>query len=394
MQHRPLLASALALALAAACSDSGHSGHAGHSDHADHSDPTGADVHGQDDRGFVFLDPQHPAHPNWADLGDIELGDTAHTTVRMRNVEDHPITIDTVLSGCSCTAPEISAVTESGERIVGNARASSKALVVPPGATVELALSVDSRLSPARNKDKLVLVRLTTDDEHDPYLSIELRMKVVSAFQSAPPELDLQRVARNGGAMGTVEIAAIGESGRRLIEVLETPPELGATLLEGREMGLSPLWTLHVTLRAPLPLGPQERVLRLSTSHESGIGEGRPFEVKVRWNAVEDVEVVPPRILFLADPALGREVGRVELFSRLAGARLRIVQASVAGPSTDGLEVTFEPALTELDSEGKASRWRVTVDPRGRTGPIDGTLTILTDDPTVPRFDVPMLRRR
>ncbi len=35
MQHRPLLASALALALAAACSDSGHSGHAGHSDHAE-----------------------------------------------------------------------------------------------------------------------------------------------------------------------------------------------------------------------------------------------------------------------------------------------------------------------------------------------------------------------
>jgi hypothetical protein len=135
-------------------------------------------------------------------------------------------------------------------------------------------------------------------------------------------------------------------------------------------------------------------VLRLSTSHESGIGEGRPYEVKVRWNAVEDVEVVPPRLLFLADPALGREVGRVELFARLAGSRVRLVQATVAGSSVEGLEVTFEPALSELDSEGKSSRWRVTVDPRGRTGPIDGTLTILTDDPAFPRFDVPMVRRR
>ena len=104
--------------------------------------------------------------------------------------------------------------------------------MVPPRAVVELVVHVDSRLSPARNKDKLGVVRLTTDDEHDPYLSIELRMKVTSAFQCVPAELDLQRIARNGGALGRVDIAAIGDSGRRLLDVLETTPEIGATLAE------------------------------------------------------------------------------------------------------------------------------------------------------------------
>ena len=367
--------------------------HAGHEHGASGDDHGGAEVHGQDERGFVFLDPQHPAHPNWADIGDLELGETATTTVRMRNVEDHPITIDSVLAGCSCTTPSIAAITSSGERIVGDARASSRVLVVPPQAVVELELHVDSRLSPARNKDKLVVVRLTTDDEHDPYLSIELRMKVTSAFQCVPAELDLQRIARNGGALGRVDIAAIGDSGRRLLEVLETTPEIGATLAEANPMGVSPVWSLHVTVRPPLPLGAQERILRIGTSHASGVGEGRPYEIKVRWTATEDVEVSPARMLFLRDGTLGRELAQTELFARLAGQTIAITGSSIEGPGTEGLVVQVEPAAPVAD--GRSARWRISVDPGAgkQLGKLEGRVILTTDDASYPRFEIPIARR-
>jgi hypothetical protein len=388
--------------LLSGCSEDAHVDHAGHEhgasgDGHEHAAPghghEGAEVHGQDERGFVFLDPQHPAHPNWVDIGDLELGDTATTTVRMRNVEDHPITIDSVLAGCSCTTPSIAAITRSGERIVGDARASARVLVVPPQAVVELSLFVDSRLSPARNKSKLVVVRLTTDDEQDPYISIELRMKVTSAFQCLPTELDLQRVPRNGGALGRVDIAAIGDSGRRLLEVLETNPQLGATLAEANPMGVSPMWSLHVTVRPPLPLGPQEHTVRLATSHESGVGEGRPYEIKVRWTATEDVEVSPARMLFLRDGALGREVAQTELFARLAGQTIAITSASIEGPGTEGLVVQTEPASPVLD--GRSSRWRITVDPGAnvKLGKLEGRVIVTTDDPSYPRFEIGIARR-
>lgn len=391
---RRILSCLLPLALLLpGCSEDAHVDHAGHEHGASGDDHGGAEVHGQDERGFVFLDPQHPAHPNWADIGDLELGETATTTVRMRNVEDHPITIDSVLAGCSCTTPSIAAITSSGERIVGDARASSRVLVVPPQAVVELELHVDSRLSPARNKDKLVVVRLTTDDEHDPYLSIELRMKVTSAFQCVPAELDLQRIARNGGALGRVDIAAIGDSGRRLLEVLEPPPELGVTLAEANPMGVSPVWSLHVTVRPPLPLGAQERILRIGTSHASGVGEGRPYEIKVRWTATEDVEVSPARMLFLRDGTLGRELAQTELFARLAGQTIAITGSSIEGPGTEGLVVQVEPAAPVAD--GRSARWRISVDPGAgkQLGKLEGRVILTTDDASYPRFEIPIARR-
>ncbi|MBM3989086.1 MAG: DUF1573 domain-containing protein [Planctomycetes bacterium] len=392
---RSILSCLLPLALLLpGCSEDAHVDHesSGH-EHADAEVHGGAEVHGQDERGFVFLDPQHPAHPNWVDIGDLELGDTASTTVRMRNVEDHSITIDSVLAGCSCATPRIAAVTASGERIVGDARASSGVLVVPPQAVVELTLFVDSRLSPARNKDKLVVVRLTTDDDHDPYLSIELRMKVTSAFQCLPTELDLQRIPRNGGAFGRVDIAGIGDSGRRLLDVLETSPEIGATLAEANPTGVSPVWSLHVTVRPPLLIGPQERVVRIGTSHASGGGEGRPYEIKVRWTATEDVEVSPARMLFLRDGTLGRDIARTELFARLAGQTIAITGASIEGPGTEGLTVQTEPASPVHD--GRSSRWRISVDPGAsvQLGKLEGRVIVTTDDASYPRFEIPFARR-
>ncbi|NUP96526.1 MAG: DUF1573 domain-containing protein [Planctomycetaceae bacterium] len=368
-----------------------HEHHEG--DGHDHGDGASTDVHGQDERGFVILDPQHAAHPNWADVGDLELGDVATATVKLKNVEKTPITIQSVLSGCSCTVPSLSYVTESGERVEGDPTSTTEALVVPPGAVVELALRVDSQLSPARNKDKLVVVRMNTDSDFDPYVTIELRMKVVAAFQSVPPELDLRRIPRNGGGAGTLQIGAIGDSGRGLVRILDLPPGFDAALVEDPPMGNTPVWTLRVRVEPPLALGPGEKKIALATTGPGRDGEGRPYEVKVRWTAVEDVEIAPARMLFLRDGTLGREVAQTELFARLPGHLLAITSATIEGTGTDGLIVQLEPAPPVTD--GRANRWRITVDPGAarQLGTVQGTIVLTTDDPAFPRFEIPIARK-
>lgn len=387
------LSAVLGFALASCDTNSSAAGDPHDGDGHEHDVSASTDVHGQDERGFVVLDPQHPAHPNWADVGDLELGEVATATIQLKNVEKTPITIQSVLSGCSCTVPSLACVTESGERIEGDPSSSTEALVVPPGAVVELSLRVDSLLSPARNKEKLVVVRMQTDSDYDPYLTIELRMKIVAAFQSVPPELDLRRIPRNGGGAGTLQIGAIGDSGRGLARILEMPPGFDCALVEDPPMGLTPVWTLRVRVEGPLALGPAEKKIVLATTGPGREGEGRPYEVKVRWNAVEDVEVAPARMLFLRDGSLGRDVAQTELFARLPGHMLAITSATISGPGTDGLIVQLEPAPPVTD--GRASRWRITVDPGAalQLGTVNGTVVLTTDDPEHPRFEIPIARK-
>jgi hypothetical protein len=236
-------------------------------------------------------------------------------------------------------------------------------------------------------------VRMNTDSEFDPYVTIELRMKVVAAFQSVPPELDLRRIPRNGGGAGTLQIGAIGDSGRGLARILEMPPGFDCALVEDPPMGLTPVWTLRVRVEPPLALGYGESKIVLATTGPGREGEGRPYEVKVRWTAVEDVEIAPARMLFLRDGALGRDVAQTELFARLPGHMLAIKSATIEGTGTEGLIVQLEPAPPV--SEGRASRWRITVDPGAGTplGPVNGTVVLTTDDPEHPRFEIPIARR-
>ena len=139
--------------------------------------------------------------------------------------------------------------------------------------------------------------------------------------------------------------------------------------------------------------GAQERILRIGTSHASGVGEGRPYEIKVRWTATEDVEVSPARMLFLRDGTLGRELAQTELFARLAGQTIAITGSSIEGPGTEGLVVQVEPAAPVAD--GRSARWRISVDPGAgkQLGKLEGRVILTTDDASYPRLEIPIARR-
>ncbi|MCC7013724.1 MAG: DUF1573 domain-containing protein [Planctomycetes bacterium] len=349
-------------------------------------------VHGQDERGFVFVDPQQEAHPNWLDFGEIEIGDSRTERVRLRNVESKPIVVETMQTGCSCTVPTLYYVDSSGAKVTGDVRSNTRVIEVPPQAVLEIDMRVDSRLSPVINKEKLVIVRMTTDSDADPYVTIEARMKIVSAFQAVPPLLELQRIGVNSGGEAAIEIAPIGDVGRMLVEVLETPPGVVATLTPSSRQG-SATWELRARVDPPLAPGAQEHTLKLRTTGSGGVGEGRPYEVKMRWTGTPDVEVVPSRLLFLRDGATGRDRAQTELFSRMPGNVLKIVGHTLTGENTGLVDVTVEAA--QPDPDGKSNRWRITLEPKDELGdkPVQGVLLIETDDPQFPRFEVPIVRR-
>lgn len=380
MRHHLLIALALLPLVNAGCGGSGE--HEGGDQH----------VHGQDDSGFVFLDPQHPSHPNWVDFGDLELGETRVAVVKLRNVEKVPIVVENLQSGCSCTIPEVFYVDAAGTRVTGNARSNQRVIEVPPQAVLEVHLKVDSKLSPAVNKDKLVIVRMTTDSDVDPYVSIEARMKVVSAFQAAPAEIDVRRIGTNAGGVAGTEIAPIGHSGRRLVDVLEAPAGVTATLSPSSRQGID-TWDLYVKVEAPVPPGSREQVVRLRTTGPGGEGEGAPFDIKVRWTATDDVEVVPNRLVFLRDSGTGIESAQSELFARMPGQKLRITGHRIQGENTQFTTISYEAQTP--DDQGRSARWLIRVDPTAELGDraIQGLLVLETDDSQFPTIEVPLVRR-
>ncbi len=359
------------------------------------AEPNAAAAHSEEHSlqpsAFEFLEPQHSAHPNWVDMGNIPIGEIHEATVRMKNVEGRAITIQSVQAGCSCTLPELVAVLPGGQRIVGDMRSRTAILTAPPDSVVELKLRVDSAQAPVKNKDKIVIVRMTTDSPSTPYLTVEARMRIHAPLQAIPPDIHLERVGENAGGQGFTDITPMAPSGEEVVEVLEAPPGVVARI-ERHEISGIGLWRLHARLEPPTALGYQERWITLRTTGPGGEGEGRPLKVKVRWTGAPDVEIAPARMLFLRSGETGAMRASAELISHMPGHRVRVVSHSLEGASEEQLKVSITPL--GADEEGRAPRWQIALDPRvPLPDNFDGVLKLELDDPQYPRVEVAFFRR-
>ena len=341
--------------------------------------------------GLDFVDPQHPEHPDEVDFGELDVSESRSAFVHLKNVERVPITITNVQAGCSCTRPSLSYVGADGVRVEGDTRSTTRVLEIPPGVTAELELRVDGALSPVRNKDKLVVVNIVTDFDGDPYVTVAARMRINSPFQCIPAEIDIGRVGINIGGEHFTEIAGIGDSGARLVELVDVPADVRATLTLGEIVGKD-VWRLSVRVEAPLKLGYQERTLKLTTTGPEAAGQGKPLYVKVRWTGADDFEVVPNRLMFLRGAQGEGERAEVELISHAAGQLFKVLRSELQGAEAAHFDTTIEAASP--DALGRANRVRVTLRPKAELGQraANGVLVLELDDPQFPRVEVPYLR--
>jgi len=340
---------------------------------------------------FEFVDPQHAGHPNWVDMGDIPLGEVREATVRLKNVEGVPIRVEQVTAGCSCTRPEITVVLPSGERIPGDSNARDVVALAPPESIIEVKLRVDSTQAPIKNKDKIVLVRVTTDSKTSPYVTLEARMKIHAPLQPVPPDIDLERLGVNAGKEGRTDITPVVPTGEKVLGVLETPEGLTARI-EPIEISGIPVWRLHVRVDPPVRPGYQEQYVKLSTSGPSGFGEGRPLSVKVRWFAADDVEVAPPRLLFVRQPQSTVERAVGELITHMPGHRLKVTSHRLEGVDASSLSISIKPL--DPDEDGRAKLWSISLERNsGASGALSGSLVLELDDVQHPRLEVPLIGR-
>jgi hypothetical protein len=342
--------------------------------------------------GLVVKDPHHPAHPGWRDLGVIPLGQVVTHVVELENREGRALTIQNVRAGCACAVPSIAYRTAEGKLVTGDVRSTERVLTLPPGAVAELSVQVDSRRAPLKNSQKVVSVRLVSDSESDPYLTIELQFTVESHFTVAPERLDLGEVAEHGSGEGSTRILALGEL------VLGEPPAAPAGfevwIEESLYLGRTG-WDLHARVVPPLPLGYGEHRLTLATRHPDG-SPGPPLEVLLSATGVPDTEIEPPRLLLRPAEPAGDAAGvfqaEVVVRSNLAGQRFTLSAAGLDGPAAAVLDVELVPRAP--DSAGRSSSWTVRLTSTGElpAGPLEGLLTLVSDDPALPELCVPYLR--
>ena len=371
-------------ALLAACGDASSPGPA-------------AETEPQTQGGLAVVDPEDPEHPWSIELGAVPDGETVERVVRLENRlrsadgEPLPLQIRSILSGCSCTLPSIAYVAADGTRVEGDPRAKNGVITLPPGAVAELVLRLDTRSAPVKNRPKLVVIRIITDSPSDPYLSLEARFLVDAPFGAAPPGINLGAVGVNVGGAGATDLYAVHpDQQRELVAVIEAPPNVEAEL-ERKPIGHG-LWTLRARLLPPIPHGYQEHVIRLSTTGPGGIGEGRPFEVRLAAQGAPDVQILPERLLLAVPPGGGAERAEAEILSRIPGQSFAVLGARLEGGASERLRVELVPVSP--DQDGRSGRWLVHLVasvPLAEAA-VAGKLVLSLDDPQFPELQAAYLK--
>ena len=348
--------------------------------------PSGAKT----DTGLQPVNPAHPAHPGFVDMGPIPLGEVREHALELANREGRPLTVRSIQTGCACTIPSLTYTGPDGQLVRGNMRGPGDVLTLPAGVTAELLLRVDSRVAPVRNKPKLVTVRIVTDSERNPFTTLEVRVFVDSPFRTAPDAVDIGRVATHGGGSGATRIFQAGDARRSLVDVLEVPEGLSATLSPSDYLG-EPAWALEVRALPPVRLGYATHVVQLATTGPGGEGEGEPFAVEVRVTGVPDVEVRPTRFLLRPLAAGQLPLAEVVLLAHMPGQRLLVQGAEISGTEAEKLRVELIPSRP--DEAGASAQWLLRLEALEELGPegVHGTVTLALDDEQIGALEVPYL---
>jgi len=331
-------------------------------------------------RGVKERDPR----TNFYDFGRVPDGEHVQHVFRLTNTDPVPVSISKVDPGCGCTVAALRVIhadgsVEKGEAIHSKAE---RLLTIPPGELAEIEVQIATRDMVNKNLDKLITLRVLTDSPNGYFLTLEVHILVEQPFTAVPGAIALGSVPESGGAEGKVEIVQSGGFHYELGELGPLPAGVHASLLKEIRNEF-PVWTLRAGFDAPLARGPRNEVLRLATYEAEGV-PGRGLEVPLTALVVEDLACEPARLVFAA-PRDAAARGAVELYSRLAGQRLRVTGVDVPEALRGEFAARFEPV--EADGEGRSLRWRITVEtlPPLPAEPMrNGKLVVHLDDPQHP----------
>lgn len=341
--------------------------------------------------GLKIVNPQNRDRDYDWDLGRVPYGEVAECTVKLQNQSTRPIKILQVTAGCSCTVPSISYTAANGEVVKGHMfEPDGPVLELPPKAIADLHLRVDTRIVPARNTPKRVIVVIRTDSPATPFPQLEVHLVVELPWQVVPAVVQLGEVPVNVGAAGSADVVCISQHGEQILGILTAPKEFDCELSQlPNAPGVG--WKLSFRWQPPVRLGTVNATVVLLTSGPGGQGEGRPLDVQIAGIGVPDLGTTPTSLVFGGPSGENADVAAVEVFTRVPGQRLLVREARIEGDEKASLSAVVTPL--EPDELGRSVRWRVELHCDRSLGAkaFGGALVLVLDDPTTPELSVPYM---
>jgi hypothetical protein len=306
--------------------------------------------------------PDDPSRPFFFDFGRVEHGTRQELPIYFLNTETEPIIVREIDPACACTsAKRLTLVDEAGQVLrEGNLERRGDMLTVPPGGRVELLLGVDTR-SVLPNREKLAIMRITTDSLNTPWITLEIHLLTHRPFLVTPASIQLGAVPfAHGGAAQCRIMTGTKDGDSTVVGVRSTSGEVEATL-DYVFVNDEHVWTLTARVPPLQPMGAMRDKIVLDTIDSKGV-EGT-LAVDVWASVVEDVGFTR------VNPHFGViRVGRsatltLELVARVPGMRVRLLDVQLSGPAAEHITATWGPTPgAYVDDEGKSETWAVSLE--------------------------------
>lgn len=339
---------------------------------------------------LTILDPFDPGRPYFHDFGTVRYGETRRKTFRLANTGTAPVKLLRALGACSCTrVASVRLLVEGQQAIAGDTTNTEHMLTIPPGEIGEMVVELDTTKTTA-NRDKLAVLRLATDAEHTPFLMFEIHVLAEKLFDVKQGNVNMGEVAHYGGAGKTIQIfQRMPESLAALVDVVEASEGLQASL-EYVNGGALPFWNLTVRLDEELPLGGFQGEVVLSHSGDDGNGDAGRLSVDVYASVVEPIVMHPRHQSFGAVSRGEPKSISANLKTLLPGQRIRVLKASVSGPSAEHIDVNVVPHTNNPDGVAGQFTIKLTASADLPPGKIDAQLRLELDDSQIPLIERPL----
>ncbi len=293
------------------------------------------------------------------DLGTVERGTVARTSVTLTNVGDEPLELKDIKSSCPCTTAELPPLNKR---------------VIAPGASLELPIAYDTK---DRYGDVGSTIVLYTNDPKQPTTLVNLGLTVESLVVYSPDTGVAWSLAPRGGTVTTPLTIMAGDE-TASIELLELSMEKpgvtpnAETTVENNRSQIN----VQFTIDPDVPMGMMENQVHARVR----IGEKETtVSVAVRGGIIGDVLITPPAIF---SPRTAYRQG-----SRISEITVRSSHPGQSAPELLGVEVVG-PLQTAWKANAAEKTYVITVSSASDApgGPQSGLVYVMTrsaDDPIV-----------
>lgn len=293
------------------------------------------------------------------DLGTVERGIVANTSVTLTNAGDTPLELTDIKSSCPCTTAELPPPDKR---------------VIAPGASLELPIAYDTK---DRYGDVGSTIVLYTNDPKQPTTLVNLGLTVESLVVYSPDTGVAWSLAPRGGTVTTPLTIMAGDETAN-IELLELSMEKpgvtpnAKTTIENNRSRID----VRFAIDPDVPMGMMENQVHARVR----IGDKETtVSVPVRGGIIGDVLITPPAIF---SPRTAYRQG-----ARISEITVRSSHPGQPAPELVGVEVVG-PLQTEWKANTAEDNYLITVSAADDTpgGPQSGLVYVMTrsaDDPIV-----------